>query len=102
MVLAKGRAAHGRHAVIRAMGRRDDGVCRWTVSASRRVGSAVKRNRAKRRLRAVAREAELPPGSDLVIIARASAATCEFSDLVKDVEALITEVAGHQGAEVTR
>ncbi len=44
------------------------------VASSSAVGGAVQRNRAKRRLRALFREhqAALPPGIDLVIVARAA------------------------------
>lgn len=91
-VLSRGRAAHGQHAVVRALDRGDGKPCRWTVSASRRVGSAVQRNRAKRRLRAVVRTLEVGAGLDLVVIARASAADCEFPELVSDVEGLVAAV----------
>ena len=51
-------------------------VTRVGYTASKKVGDAVTRNRAKRRLRAVAREvlagADLPD-SDIVLIARAGA-----------------------------
>lgn len=62
----------------------------------------MQRNRAKRRLRAVARVVELPSGTDVVIIARASAVTCGFADLVQDVEALIAEATARREAEVSR
>lgn len=100
-VLASGWAAHGQHAVGRGASRDDAGPCRWTVSASRRVGAAVQRNRAKRRLRAVAREQELPRGMDVVIIARASAVTCGFAELAQDVGSLMDQVAARAHREVT-
>ncbi len=57
-------------------------------TASRKVGNAVARNRAKRRLRAAA-SAQLPllgrPGHDYVLVARASVLTCEFLALQKDL-----------------
>ncbi|HVY97916.1 MAG TPA: ribonuclease P protein component [Dongiaceae bacterium] len=57
-------------------------------TASRKVGNAVMRNRARRRLRAVAAELvgrHAKPGHDLVLIART--ATCErpFEDLKRDL-----------------
>jgi ribonuclease P protein component len=50
---------------------------RLGVTASRKVGGAVVRNRVKRRIRAAFRENRrlLPPGSDVVVIARSSAAS---------------------------
>ena len=49
---------------------------RLGVTASRKVGGAVVRNRVKRRIRAAFRGLRgiLPPGSDVVVIARPAAA----------------------------
>ena len=65
------------------------GCIRIGYTASKKVGNAVARNRAKRRLRALAR-AILPqnahPGWDYVLIARAGeTATRAFTDLEKDL-----------------
>jgi ribonuclease P protein component len=57
-------------------------------TASKKVGGAVVRNRARRRLRALAREVlahEAAPGYDYVLIARAETATRGYADLQKDV-----------------
>ena len=58
-------------------------------TASRKIGNAVVRNRAKRRMRAAAAEV-LPkhgrPGRDFVLIARAGTASRPFSELVADLE----------------
>jgi ribonuclease P protein component len=57
-------------------------------TASKKVGGAVVRNRARRRLRALAREVlarEAQPGYDYVLIARAETATRDYADLQKDV-----------------
>ena len=57
-------------------------------TASRKVGNAVIRNRAKRRLRAAAREL-LPllgrPGHDYVLVARGAAASQPFTALLADI-----------------
>ena len=62
----------------------------WRVgfTASRKVGNAVKRNRARRRLKALAREVlvhEAAPGYDYVLIARAETATRDYAALRKDM-----------------
>lgn len=60
-------------------------------TASRKVGSAVARNRARRRLRAVA-AAIMPsaaPGHDFVVIARADTLTRPFPGLLADLEAAL-------------
>jgi ribonuclease P protein component len=57
-------------------------------TASKKVGSAVARNRARRRLRAVAAEV-LPrlglAGTDYVLIARAGTLTRDYGDLTRDL-----------------
>jgi len=62
-------------------------VLRVGFTASRKVGNAVKRNRARRRLRAVVQD-EVPKFTfsheDMVLIARSSTITAPFSDLLRD------------------
>lgn len=69
----------------------DSSTCavRYGLTASRKVGGAVVRNRARRRLRALAEEilpqAGLPP-CDLVLIARHTATVSrKFADLRADL-----------------
>ncbi len=77
--------------------RRDDqgGALRVGFTASRKVGGAVTRNRAKRRLRAAA-AAILPAhargGYDYVLIARAATAGRPFTDLLDDLKAALKKV----------
>jgi ribonuclease P protein component len=57
-------------------------------TASRKVGGAVERNRARRRLRAAVREvvpALAAPGYDIVVIARAQTLSRGFDDLRQDL-----------------
>jgi ribonuclease P protein component len=64
-------------------------------TASRRVGNAVIRNRAKRRLRAAAAEVLTNagrPGTDYVLIARAGTAERNYAALVADLEAALRRV----------
>jgi ribonuclease P protein component len=63
-------------------------VCRVGFTASRKIGSAVARNRAKRRLRAVA--AQILPllgrgGHDYVLVAKAATLSRPYSALVGDL-----------------
>lgn len=67
----------------------DDRVIGLGFTASRRVGGAVARNRAKRRLRAAARD--LVPalgsaGTSYVLVAREPVLTCPFPALTADLE----------------
>ncbi len=65
-----------------------DGHFRLGFTASRKVGGAVERNRAKRRLRAVA-QAILPlqarERTDYVLIARPATLTRPYAELMKDL-----------------
>jgi ribonuclease P protein component len=57
-------------------------------TASRKVGNAVKRNRAKRRLRAavdIVISHHGAPGHDVVLIARQTTLTREFPALLQDL-----------------
>ncbi|HEY1632527.1 MAG TPA: ribonuclease P protein component [Rhizomicrobium sp.] len=76
-----------------------DGL-RVGFTASRKVGNAVARNRAKRRLRAAA-AALLPlfglPGHDYVLVARTATLTRPFSALQEDLKAALA--AAHKRPE---
>lgn len=65
------------------------------LTASRKVGKAVQRNRARRRLRALAKDI-LPrdgrPGCNYVLIARAATVTRPHMDLVGDLESALHRI----------
>jgi ribonuclease P protein component len=66
----------------------DPGALRIGFTASRKVGIAVDRNRARRRLRAVAEEVmphHAAPGHDYVVIARAATLRRPYRALVGDL-----------------
>ena len=66
-----------------------DASVRIGFTASKKVGGAVQRNRAKRRLRALADEVLVPhakTGVDYVLIARAGTLDRRFDDLRTDME----------------
>jgi ribonuclease P protein component len=61
---------------------------RLGLTASRKVGNAVRRNRARRRLRALARTelaTRARSGTDYVMIARHGTADRDWTDLVSDL-----------------
>ena len=74
-------------------------------TASRKVGNAVIRNRAKRRLRAAARDVLLRLGvedMDYVLIARGTTGERRYAELVADLEAALRRVHRHRGGDAPR
>jgi ribonuclease P protein component len=98
-VAAARRSAAGAGLVLQAAERSSDrssGIgIRVGFTASRKVGNAVTRNRAKRRLRAAA-AIVLPqqgkPGSDYVLIARANTLVRPFSELLSDLQSALRRI----------
>lgn len=77
--------------VVRALPAQD-GEPRRAVVASRKVGGAVARNRAKRRLREAIRAAGAPVDLDLVIVARATALSVPMTQLAAEVGELVERI----------
>ncbi len=79
------------------------GPARVGFTTSKKVGNAVKRNRARRRLRALAEEILLPcarPGVDYVLVGRSVTVDRPFSDLARDLAQAIDRV--HSGRAKSR
>ena len=101
LAAAKG-VSEARGAVVVQRLDRRDGVdtVRLGFTATRKVGNAVIRNRAKRRLREAARAATpllAVPGSDYVFIARMGTVDRPWDRLLDDVKSALTRLAT-QGA----
>lgn len=87
----RGRQQHAGHlAVVHVRRDRDEGPPRVAVVASRRVGSAVARNRAKRLLREASRHVDWRAGTDIVLVARAACA----ASMMQPVRDEVAELAG--------
>lgn len=79
---ARGRSAVGAFVVVYCM-RNGTKENQLGVTASTKLGHAVVRNRARRRLREVYRlhESELRPGFDVILVARSRCLTADFKKL---------------------
>jgi ribonuclease P protein component len=62
------------------------------IVAGRRVGNAVVRNRARRRIREALRlrYPAIAPGHDLVLVARPASATASWPEIERGVDVLLT------------
>ena len=85
-VYESGRRVHGTFMVLTSR-YVDCPRARVGITVSKKVGNAVTRHRVQRRLRALSRAqyADMPPGLELVITARANAATADSAALAVDV-----------------
>ena len=76
--------------VLQACPRENEaGVIRLGLTASRKVGGAVERNRARRRLREAARQVlarHAAPGCDYVLVSRRDSATRPWLKMIDDLE----------------
>jgi ribonuclease P protein component len=73
--------------VLQARQRGDAGPVRVGFTVSRKVGTAVERNRVRRRLREVVRRAGaagLPAGHDYVLVGRRAALSLPFRRITED------------------
>jgi len=98
LAAAKGRTQHTQGFVLQSCANPNlDGqdIIRFGLTASKRVGNAVARNRARRRLRALA-YAILPQkgqkGFDYVLIGRTISCTRPHASLVKDLEIALQQI----------
>lgn len=75
-------------------------VSRLGITTGVKLGNAVKRNRARRRIRALYRihEPELLPGYDVVIVARTRVIYGQYSELERSFRQLVRKL----GLTVTR
>jgi ribonuclease P protein component len=75
--------SHAHRLVVLVARKNDEGRTRVGVAAGRAVGNAVKRNRAKRLLRAAMQDLvnSVAPGWDVVLLARPALASSNYSEV---------------------
>lgn len=97
LAAAQGAKAHGGAFVLQARLRGDGAAPRFGFTASKKVGSAVERNRVRRRLREIVRRhAALlaEDGHDYVLIARRAALQAPFDQMVADFKGALARLRG--------
>jgi ribonuclease P protein component len=73
--------------VLQGRNRDDDGPARIGFTVSRKVGTAVERNRVRRRLRDIVRRSasdSLRSGHDYVLVGRRTALSRQFETMIED------------------
>ena len=81
--------------VLQARKRGDDGPVRIGFTVSKKVGSAVERNRVRRRLREVVRlsaAARMRRGHDYVLIGRRAALELPFEKMIEEFDRTLRRV----------
>jgi ribonuclease P protein component len=77
--------------------RRAEGSSRTAVVAGRRIGTAVDRNRARRRLRALLATQDVPSGVDMVLVAKPGTDRVTFALLAQDYRRVRERLAARMG-----
>ena len=94
LAAAKGASCAKGAVVVQALAHQGQTRVRVGFTATRKIGGAVQRNRAKRRLRAAA-QALLPlyglKGHDYVLVARAGTLTRDYPGLLDDLKAALAQ-----------
>ena len=88
LIYERGAKVHSRYSTVFILAN-DGGVGRLGIAATRKLGGAVQRNRAKRLIREVFRRNKIAPGFDVVIIPKRELLDASLTDLEADYRALI-------------
>jgi len=101
-VAAKGRKAPVHGLVLQALARPDAGPARIGFTVTKKIGNAVARNRARRRLKEAARmvlRGQDVSGVDLVLIGRDATGKRPFPDLLDDLRRALAKTGVAVGSE---
>lgn len=87
-VYDQGHKAHGRYMTLFVLPNSLERT-RLGVSATRKIGGAVVRNRAKRRIRELFRTSALPTGMDMVVVVRRDVIDAPWEAVLNDFRGLL-------------
>jgi ribonuclease P protein component len=87
-VYDRGRKYQGRYMMFFSLAR-DGQPTRLGIAATRKMGAAVERNRAKRRVREMFRLHPAPPGFDIVVVPRRGLIDAPFASIEAEYVATI-------------
>ena len=86
--MRKGHAYHGKLMTLRCLSTPAQSA-RFGFVLGKHVGGAVVRNKAKRRLKELARASQVAPGWDLVVVARETIGAATFAQLREEFQTLL-------------
>ena len=95
-VYDRGTRIHGRYSTLFLL-RRPSGLGRLGIAATRKLGGAVERNRAKRLIREVFRRNKIAEGFDVVVIPKPGMLNTSLTVLEADYRAAIERQLGRAG-----
>ena len=99
LAAAAGSKVPSRSFVLQTRKRNDDGPVRIGFTVSKKVGTAVERNRVRRRLREIVRQSGalgLRHGHDYVLIGRRTALTAPFPGLIEELGGALRRLHVHR------
>jgi ribonuclease P protein component len=102
LAAAAGAKAHVTGFVVQLRERGDQDPPRVGFTVSKKVGTAVERNRVRRRLREVVRRSAadwMQAGRDYVLVGRRAALHLPFDQLVEDFSGALNRVHGSRGRD---
>lgn len=104
-IYAHGAKRHGRFMTMFVLAREaaaDPGRARFGVAATRKLGGAVVRNRAKRLSRELFRRHKPDAGLDVVVVPRREFLSADFPSLERDYVVLLSGRGGRDGGSRRR